>query len=55
MTGWEKSANIIPIIEDKLFSTHNNRRQTFITWDKFTLRYLRELFSKQAFKDTYYE
>ena len=52
---WEKSANIIPIIEDKLFSTHNNRRQTFITWDKFTLRYLRELFSKQAFKDTYYE
>ena len=55
MTGWEKSANIIPILEDKLFSTHNNRRQTFITWDRFTLRYLRELFSKQAFKDTYYE
>ena len=55
MTGWEKSANIIPILEDKLFSVHNNRRQTFITWDRFTLRYLRELFSKQAFKDTYYE
>ena len=55
MTGWEKSANIIPILEDRLFSVHNNRRQTFITWDRFTLRYLRELFSKQAFKDTYYE
>ena len=55
MTGWEKSANIIPILEDRIRENNGYRRQTFITWDSLTLKYLRELFSQNAFKDIYYE
>jgi len=55
MTGWEKSANIIPILEDRIRDNNGYRRQTFITWDSLTLKYLRELFSQNAFKDIYYE
>ena len=55
MTGWEKNANIIPVLEDKLFATHNNRRQTFITWERFTLQYMRQIFKDKGFKEEYYE
>ena len=38
-----------------LFATHNNRRQTFITWERFTLQYMRQIFKDKGFKKEYYE
>ena len=42
-TGWEKSENILTPILEKLYTTHNYRYQTFLTWDFYTLRYIYKL------------
>ena len=48
MTGWEKNAKIIPDLEDRIRSCSAYRRQSFITWERFTLEFIRQLFMKKG-------
>lgn len=48
MTGWEKSDNMRIDIEEKIRDVSNFRHQSFITWDRFTLNYLRQLYKHGA-------
>ena len=46
LTGWENGYNHAGIIRDKIRATHNYTRQSFITWDTFTLQYVRKEYYK---------
>ena len=50
MTGWEKNDKIIPEFEDQIRECSTYRRQSFITWERFTLEYIRKLFLKKGLK-----
>mgnify|MGYP003386811810 FL=1 len=55
MTGWEKNANIIDILENRIRQCSAYPWQSFITWERFTLQYVREIYKNKAFKEQYYE
>ena len=46
-TGWEKNNKIIPDLEDAIRENAAYKYQSFITWDYFTLKYIRKLFIKE--------
>jgi hypothetical protein len=46
-TGWEKNNKIIPDLEDAIREQAAYKYQSFITWDQFTLKYIRKLFIQQ--------
>ena len=50
MTGWEKNVKIIPDLEDRIRECSTFRRQSFITWERFTLNFMRDLFMKGKLK-----
>lgn len=50
MTGWEKNDKIIPEFEDQIRECSTYRQQSFITWERFTLEYIRKLFLKKGLK-----
>jgi len=51
MTGWENSDKIIPTLEDRIRDCSAYRLQSFITWDRFTLDFVRKLFIKEGLKN----
>jgi len=44
MTGWEKSIKLVGGLEDEIRKYCAFRMQTFITWERFTLNYMRKIF-----------
>lgn len=48
MTGWEKSINIVGELEDEIRKNCVFRMQTFITWERFTLQYMRKIFIERG-------
>lgn len=55
MTGWEKSDNLVGELTDLIVQTANFRFQTFITWEEFTLAYMRKIFVEKGLEGKYYE
>jgi len=55
MTGWEKSDNLIGELTDKIRETSNFRYQSFITWEEYTLAFIRRIFVQKGFEGKYYE
>ena len=55
MTGWEKSVNIIGELTNIIVQVADYRYQSFITWEEFTLAYLRKIFVEKGLKGKYYE
>ena len=55
MTGWEKSDNLVGELTDIIRETSDFRYQSFITWEEYTLAYIRKIFVKQGFEGKYYE
>jgi len=51
LTGWEFGHDYIGQITNRIRETHNFTRQSFITWDYFTLQYVR----KQYYRDTQHD
>lgn len=50
MTGWEKSGNLVEELTDKIREESNFNYQSFITWDEYTLAYIRKIFAKKGFE-----
>lgn len=50
MTGWEKNDKLIPDLEDKIRESAGYKMMSFITWDRFTLNYIRQLYLEKAIK-----
>ena len=50
MTGWENNVNMIPRLENKIRYLARNQHMTYLTWDYFTLNYIRQLYLKKAIK-----
>lgn len=50
MTGWEKSDTITVELTKLIVETANFRHQSYITWEEFTLAYLRKLFIEKGLK-----
>ena len=50
MTGWEKSVTITQELTKLIVETANFRYQSYITWEEFTLAYLRKLFIEKGIK-----
>jgi len=50
MTGWEKNGKIIPDLEDQIRECSAYRRQSFITWERFTLDFIRKMFMEKGLK-----
>ena len=46
MTGWEKSDTMRLDLENKIRNISNFGYQSFITWDRFTMNYVRYLYKK---------
>ena len=55
MTGWEKSDSITIELTDLIVKIANYRYQSFITWEEFTLAYLRKIFVEKGLQGKYYE
>ena len=55
MTGWEKNDNIVGDLAELIVSTSNYRNQSFITWEDFTLSYMRKIFVQKGLEGKYYE
>src|SRR6056300_346576 len=54
MTGWEKSDILVLELNRLIAATAKYRFQTFITWEEYTLAYLRKIFTQRGFKEDYY-
>lgn len=50
MTGWEKNVNIIPDLDEKIRQCASYKMMSYITWDRFTLNYIRQLYLEKAMK-----
>jgi hypothetical protein len=50
MTGWENNVNMIPRLEDRIRYLARHQHMTYITWDYFTLKYIRQLYLEKAIK-----
>ena len=50
MTGWEKNDTIIPDLDDKIRQCAGFKMMSYITWDRFTLNYIRQLYLEKAMK-----
>jgi len=48
MTGWEKNHELVGILTNEIRKYSNYKHQSFITWDHFTLRYIRKLFIEKG-------
>lgn len=55
MTGWEKSDNLVGELTNTIRETSNFRYQSFITWEEYTLAYIRRIFVQKGFEGRYYE
>ena len=55
MPGWEKSDSITIELTDLIVKIANYRYQSFITWEEFTLAYLRKIFVEKGLQGKYYE
>lgn len=55
MTGWEKSDNVVGDLTNKIREESNFKYQSFITWEEYTLAYIRKIFVKKGFEGQYYE
>ena len=47
MTGWEKSGNLVEELTDKIREESNFNYQSFITWDDYTLAYIRKIYANK--------
>ena len=54
MTGWEKSDNIVGELTDAIRVSSNYRYQSFITWENYTLAFIRKVFVQKGFEGKYY-
>ena len=43
MTGWENNVSMIPRLENKIRYLARNQHMTYLTWDYFTLNFVRQL------------
>lgn len=55
MTGWEKSDNVVGELTNKIRETADFDYQSFITWEEFTLAYMRKIFIEKGLEGKYYE
>ena len=55
MTGWEKSDNLVGELTNRIREVSNFRYQSFITWEEFTLAYMRKIFIEKGLEGKYYE
>ena len=55
MTGWEKSDNLVGELTNKIRETSAYDYQSFITWEEFTLAYMRKIFVEKGLEGKYYE
>ena len=54
MTGWEKSDNVIGELTNLIREISNFRYQSFITWEEYTLAFIRKVFVQKGFEGKYY-
>ena len=54
MTGWEKSDNVIGELTNLIRNVSNFRYQSFITWEEYTLAFIRKVFVQKGFEGKYY-
>ena len=50
MTGWENNVSMIPRLETRIRYLARNQHMTYLTWDYFTLNFMRQLYLKKAIK-----
>ena len=50
MTGWEKSDNITVELTQDIVKEANFRYQSFITWEEYTLAFIKKVFEQKRFK-----
>ena len=55
MTGWEKSDNLVGELTNRIREVSNFSYQSFITWEEFTLAYMRKIFVEKGLEGKYYE
>jgi NH3-dependent NAD+ synthetase len=55
LTGWEHNSNIIGLLQDRIRSCAAYKHQSFITWETFTLAYMRKVFVQKGLQGKYYE
>ena len=54
MTGWEKSDNVVGELTNLIREISNFRYQSFITWEEYTLAFIRKVFVQKGFEGKYY-
>ena len=54
MTGWEKSDTIAGELTQDIVNEANYRFQSFITWEEYTLAYMRKIFVQKGLEGKYY-
>ena len=54
MTGWEKSDNLVGELMNKIREVSNFRYQSYITWEEYTLAFIRKVFVQKGFEGKYY-
>ena len=55
MTGWEKSDNVVGELENRIRKEAAYDYQSFITWERFTMAYMRKIFIQKGLEGKYYE
>lgn len=55
MTGWEKSDNLVGELTNTIREAAAYDYQSFITWEEFTLAYMRKIFVEKGLEGRYYE
>lgn len=55
LTGWENNDNLIGLLQNKIRESAAYKRQSFITWEQFTLAYMRKIFVEKGLEGKYYE
>tara|TARA_B100002019_G_scaffold149815_1_gene128897 strand:+ start:24 stop:191 length:168 start_codon:yes stop_codon:yes gene_type:complete len=54
MTGWEKSDKLAIELTQDIVKEANFRYQSFITWEEYTLAFIRKVFVQKGFEGKYY-
>ena len=54
MTGWEKSVKLVGELTNCIRESANFRYQSFITWEEYTLAFIRKIFVQKGFEGKYY-
>lgn len=54
MTGWEKSDTLTVELTQDIVEEANFRYQSFITWEEYTLAFIRKVFVQKGFEGKYY-